>query len=376
MTAVIVGGGLAGAACATLLARAGREALVIEREAAPAHKICGEFLSAEAHLHLGRLGLDIARLGGHPIARLRLVRGDRVVSAPLGFRGIGLTRRALDEALLAHAEAAGARVLRGHTAHLVDGTAATLRVAGLADIAAAPLFLATGKHELRGLARQPRRPPENLVGFKSYFALSPDQHSALSGHVEVMLFRDGYAGLQRVEGELANLCLLVRRERLDRVGGDRMGGGWPALLAALRADCPHLDRRLAGAVEMLARPLSIYRVPYGHVHADTADEAFRLGDQMAVIPSFSGDGMSIALHSAAVAARSHLAGDPARVYHARMRQDIAAQIRRAGALYRVGRTAPGQIALMRLAERWPGALRLAARLTRVPDHAVRAALAA
>jgi flavin-dependent dehydrogenase len=362
MTAVIVGGGLAGAACATLLARAGRQVLLIEREAAPAHKICGEFLSAEAHLHLGRLGLRLDRLGGHPISHLRLVRRDRVVTTPLGFSGIGLTRRALDEALLSHAQAAGARVLRGHAARLVDGMAAMIRVAGHADIAAEPLFLATGKHELRGLARQPHRPPEPLVGFKTYFALAPDQHDALSGHVEVMLFRDGYAGLQRVEGELANLCLLVRRDRL-------------ALLASLCIDCPHLDRRLAGAADRLPRPLSIFRVPYGYVHADTSDDAFRLGDQMAVIPSFSGDGMSIALHSAAVAARMHLAGDPARAYHARMRHDIAAQIRSAGALYRFGRTAPGQIALMRLAEFWPGALRLAARLTRVPDRAVRAALA-
>ena len=43
--AVVIGGGLAGGAVATLLARAGREVTLIEREASPVDKVCGEFLS-------------------------------------------------------------------------------------------------------------------------------------------------------------------------------------------------------------------------------------------------------------------------------------------------------------------------------------------
>jgi flavin-dependent dehydrogenase len=87
---------------------------------------------------------------------------------------------------------------------------------------------------------------------------------------------------------------------------------------------------------------------------------------MAVIDSFSGDGMSIALHSAARAAAAILSGENAAQYHRRMRRDIAGQIARARFLYRFGRDYTPT--LMRLARAWPGSLRLAARLTRVPEH--------
>ena len=61
---------------------------------------------------------------------------------------------------------------------------------------------------------------------------------------------------------------------------------------------PHLATRLSGAEAVLAAPLSIAGVPYGFIHqhaADDPDRVFRLGDQAAVIQSFTGDGMAIAL---------------------------------------------------------------------------------
>ena len=51
---LVVGGGLAGAAAASILAEAGRPVTVLERDRAPAHKICGEFLSGEALADLAR----------------------------------------------------------------------------------------------------------------------------------------------------------------------------------------------------------------------------------------------------------------------------------------------------------------------------------
>jgi flavin-dependent dehydrogenase len=130
---------------------------------------------------------------------------------------------------------------------------------------------------------------------------------------------------------------------------------------------------LAGAVALAPRPLSIFRVPYGFVHAPLADDPpgiFRLGDQMGVISSFTGDGMSIALHSALVAASSYLSGATAVAYHRHLRHDIAGQIRRAGALYRLGTVVTLQPFLMHLAALWPGGLRLAATSTRVSPRAV------
>jgi flavin-dependent dehydrogenase len=372
---VVVGGGLAGAAIACALARAGRDVRLLERETAATDKICGEFLSGEAQLYLHRLGFDLAALGGHSVSRLRLVRGPSVVEATLPFRGLGVSRRVLDEALLIHAARCGVDVMRGLAVSSLRAKddAVALQLTGHDTIDASTLFLCTGKHDVRGARRVLSHPPEELVGFKTYFVLSADQRRALNGCVEVMMFSDGYAGLQHVEGGRTNLCLLIDKSRMQRVGGN-----WEGLLEDLRQDSPHLCARLRGAVPALSRPLSIFRVPYGFLHRPAPDGStlarqgiFRLGDQMGVVPSFAGDGMAIALHSAAVATEVYLSGGGADLYHRRMRRDIAGQIRRAGALYRVGRSGPGQEILMRLAALWPYGLRLAAAMTRVPDSALR-----
>ena len=360
MTALIAGGGVAGAAVACLL---GPGVLLVEREAAAHDKICGEFISAEAQGYLRRLGLDLPALGAAPIHSVRLVHRDRMAAAALPFLGYGLTRRALDTALLDLAARRGAQVLLGHAVRGVraDG----LDVAGQGVIPGRAVFLATGKHDLRGVRRQPDRPPEALIGLKMYFRLAPGQSAELAEHVELALLRGGYAGLQLVEGGIANLCLLIRSGRFAAAGSS-----WPGVQDALEREAPHLRRRLAGAAALLDRPLSIFRVPYGYVHQPAPEDLqnlFRLGDQAGVIPSFTGDGVSIALHTAFAAAAA-LPGGDAGAYHWAMRRDLAAQVARASLLLRAGRLAPGLA--VQAARAWPGALRWIARMTRVPASAL------
>ena len=358
--ALIAGGGVAGAAVACLL---GPDALLVERERVAHDKICGEFISHEAQSYLARLGVDALALGAARIDAVRLVHGGRLAQAALPFQGLGLSRRALDAALLASAEATGATLLRGHAIRSVSADG--LEVEGHGPIAGPAVFLATGKHDLRGARRKLGEAPENLVGLKMYFRLTPVQQADLSGYVEMVLFSGGYAGLQLIEGGVANLCLLIERAQFRAAGGD-----WPGVRHLLEWACPHLAQRLAGATEMLDRPLSIFRVPYGYVHAPGPADwpgLFRLGDQMGVIPSFCGDGISIALHSAFTAVSAYR-GDGADAYHPRMQRELMGQIGRAAWLYRAGRARPGLA--VAAARAWPGALRWIARLTRVPPWAL------
>lgn len=348
MTVLVVGGGVAGAAAACLL---GSGATLVEREAGPHDKVCGEFVSWEAQEALARLGLDLAALGGAPIDTVRLVHRARVLSHPLPGRGLGLSRRRLDSALLTLAAERGATVLQGHMVRrLLPGGA---EVEGFGEVAAERVLLATGKHEMRGLRRGGRAEP--LVGFKMHLRLDPAQAAALSGAIELVLFPGGYAGLQPIEGGRANLCLLIRRAAFEAAGAS-----WAGVVSHMSAASPHVAARLEGAIELMAKPLSIYQVPYGQVHrAGALPGVLRLGDQMAVIPSFSGDGMAIALHTAFAAARAVGADG----YHGAMRRDLAGQIGRAMALHRMGQSAPGL--LTAAARAWPGALAWVARLTRV-----------
>jgi menaquinone-9 beta-reductase len=319
--ALVIGGGLAGSACAARLATAGREVVLVEREAGPVDKVCGEFLSHEAGLYLASLGVDLAALGAVSLDSVRLCERDHTVTVALPFPAWSLSRRVLDEALLASARAAGATIRRGHKVNELVKTAAgwAAHLDDASVCAADTAFLATGKHDLRGHKR-PAGAQADLLAFKLHWELAAEQTAALARHVELVLFDGGYAGLQPIEGGLANLCLLVRRRRFHE-----LGARWPNLLAALRAESPHLAQRLAGARPCWVRPLALSAIPYGHVQPH-ADGPWRLGDQAAVIPSFSGDGMSIALHSAELASSIYLAGGSAEAYQRRLAHDVRAQV--------------------------------------------------
>ncbi|WP_419826360.1 NAD(P)/FAD-dependent oxidoreductase [Sphingomonas sp.] len=355
--AVVVGGGIAGGAVATLLARAGARVTLLEREREPVDKVCGEFLSGEAQRTLASLGVDLDSLGASRIATLRLASGDRMVEAPLPFVARGLTRRRLDAALLDRAAGAGARVERGVTVRVLAGgrldtTAGTL--------APATLLLASGKHEVRGATRTSAGCDTGYVGFKTHWRPTPRARAELRGMIDVVLFDGGYAGLQLVEEGLANLCLLVTRERLDR-----SGGGWAGLWEWLVRE-PRLASLLGDAEQVTPRPLAISGVPYGFVHRG-ADGPFRLGDQAAVIPSFCGEGMAIALRSATIAASVLAGGGAPGDHHARLRREVLPRVRLAMAVQRLGQRPSSRFLLWHALRLAPSLATRVARLTRVPQ---------
>ena len=361
---VIVGGGLAGGAAAVLLAHGGARPLLLERTTGAHDKICGEFLSTEAQAHLAALGLDIARLGGAPINGVRLIAGARQTAARLPFVGLGLTRRRLDAALLEYAAAAGAKIEQGVTVRELNPGGLTSSAGALTG---QTVLLASGKHDVRGVKRNTAGSIDDLIGFKQYFRVSPAVRAALRGYIEVILFAGGYAGLQLVEDGIVNLCLLV-----DETSFAAAGRRWDGVFAGLLAE-PGIERRLAAAEPLLSRPLTISGVPYGYVAAVDPGGAFRLGDQAAVIPSFSGDGMSIALHSARLAAQAVLGGGDAAAYQARLRRDVRWQVARATWLQRASHGAFGRALMLTGLGLFPAAIQMLALATRVPKPALQRA---
>lgn len=371
---VIAGGGPAGAAAAILIARAGRAVTLIERSATASDKVCGDFLSAEALDAVAALGVELSAFAPASITALRLVHGTKVATTRLPFPALGLTRRVLDEALLRRAVVTGATVLRGHTVRSIqvvppsrcagaDHDTLELDCAALGTIATGTVFLATGKHDLRSDARPGRG--TGPVGLKMYYALDPRRRVALQGHVELVLFAGGYAGLQPVEADRAVLCVLVSRARLQA-----SGGRWDTLLASLMQECPHLADRLAGARPQLERPLAIAGLPYGYLHTppwNAASGLFRLGDQANVIASLTGDGVALALASASLATRTWLdQGNAAADYHRRLTRGLARQMRLAMLVHRFCCTTSAQPWALQACRAWPGAMRLCACWTRVP----------
>jgi flavin-dependent dehydrogenase len=369
---LIIGGGVAGCAASIALARNGQSVTLIEREPTPRHKVCGEFLSGEALEDLNALGIDAASLGAVPIHKVRLAAARRAAEAPLPFPAASLTRKALDTALIAQAIAAGVSVESGRSVEGLIRTANNTWQATLDDGAtreAPTVFLATGKHDLRGY----RRPddPQKWVAFKMYFRLAPAQAAELARASELMLYPGGYGGIQPVEGGIANLCWVVEQRYLARAGNR-----WQSLLAKMQQDCPHLAMRLAGAEPLLDKPIAITHIPYGYIRRTTESGLYCIGDQAAVIPSFTGDGISIALHTARCAAAACLAGEPAPLFQAKLRSALLAQMRLAEFAADGLNNALARAVLPFCLRVWPGVMRVTARLTRVAQHATVATQAA
>jgi flavin-dependent dehydrogenase len=362
---LILGGGVAGCAASIALARKGRSVTLIEREPTPRHKVCGEFLSGEALEDLHALGIDVASLGAVPIDYVRLAAARRAAEAPLPFPAASLTRKALDTSLIAAAIAAGVRVKRGRGVQSLSRSTANLWQATLDDgtaFEAPTAFLATGKHDLRGHGRP--KDPHQWVAFKMYYRLSAAQTAELADASELTLYSGGYGGIQPVEDGVTNFCCVVQRRYFARAGLR-----WEGLLAKMQQDCPHLAIRLDGAEPLLDKPITITHIPYGYIRHATEDGLYCIGDQAAVIPSFTGDGISIALHTARRAAAAYLAAEPAPVFQPKLRSAMLPQMRLAEVAADGLNNALARAVLPFCLKVWPGAMRVTARLTRVTQPA-------
>ena len=354
--ALIVGGGPAGSAAAIALARAGIPAELIERSEGPHEIVCGGFLGWDALAALERLGVDPRALGARPIRRLRLVSARRRIEMPLPRMAAGLSRRALDEALLGAAGAAGARVRRGKTVRAADLQARRIRLDDEEEVEADSLVLATGKHELRGAAR-PVDISTRPLGLRTALTPRPGLGGALDGVIELHLYDGGYAGLLLQEDGKANLCLSASRERLKEAGGIA------PLVARLADELPAFAERL-GQGEACGWS-AVSGVPYGWRARETAAGVYRIGDQAAVIASLAGDGIAIALESGAAAARAIAGGGSAQDFQRRWSRRALQPVGVGELLRRSAEHSFPREAMMGLIGWFPALAPLAARLTRI-----------
>jgi geranylgeranyl reductase family protein len=108
--ALVVGAGPAGSAAAQLLARAGRDVVLVDSQAFPRDKVCGDGLIPDAHRALARLGvLESVMAEAYSSTTLGCIapRGGRI---DVPGRLAVLARKRLDEIICGAAVAVGARM--------------------------------------------------------------------------------------------------------------------------------------------------------------------------------------------------------------------------------------------------------------------------
>lgn len=353
---LIIGAGPAGCAAGLALAKGGVRPHIIERARETGDAICGGFLSWKTLKSLESIG--VSGLGGHPVDTLHVFAGGATASARLPAGAVGVSRHRLDTVMQAAFVGQGGTIERGVTVrHWADGVVAT----DAGEQRPQSLFLASGKHDIRGLAR-PRDADDPAMGLRVRLPASAALARLLEGRIELHLFDGGYVGLLLQEDGSANFCLAVRKSRLA------VDGSPAALLARLAGCNAALGARL-GAIDALPTIDAIAAVPYGWRARDTVPGVFRLGDQAAVIPSLAGEGIGIGVASGIAAARAWTESGPAAApaYQLRFARQTARPVAVAKLLWEQGeRPGPAWFATRTLAL-VPSLARLAARLTRVGD---------
>jgi flavin-dependent dehydrogenase len=356
---MVIGGGPAGAATAANLAALGREVLLLEKSSAPHHKVCGEFLSAETQEYLASLAIRPVELGAVPIERLALMSGRSFASTDLPFRGLSLSRYLLDQALLGRAEANGANVKRGAAARSVfrNGSTWTVRAAEF-SFQCRNLVIATGKIPLRGFEDDRDR---SYVGLKIHLRVEKAVLDAIGSKTLLLFFEQGYAGLQPINGNTVNLCWLVSGRLVKRIG--RGWDEWRAYLGK-RAQV------LAGVVTgepLWDPPLAVVCPRGGYLHRAPGPQAFRVGDRIAHIPPFTGDGLGIALATGALAA-AHIARNACAGEFESVAEGVLLKlVKKASVLSKIGQTGAGRLMVMKAAICMPRLINVAVSQTRIPE---------
>jgi flavin-dependent dehydrogenase len=320
---VVIGGGLSGGVAATRLAQAGMKVALVEKEKAAHHKVCGEFLSGEGLPFLKAVGVDIYKIGGLAINRFRIHGPRKTGEAQLPFVAVGVSRKVLDEELLRVAVASGVTLLSGVLAKEIhDDPTGLLRIeTSNGPLLAKQMIAATGKCEFKALHKRTGR-DSGLVGFKMHLRLKPEAQKLLGRSCDLFVFKDGYGGLSPVENGESNFCFLIKREALKEIGTS-----WDALSAYISEHNQRAARYLDGAEKLFRNFVTVANVPYGFILKDIPRKGtYCVGDQMAVIPSLTGDGMTIALMTGTRAAEAILAGTPALDYQKQMTRLLKPQV--------------------------------------------------
>lgn len=302
----IIGGGLAGLALGLALRRARVPVIVHEAGDYPRHRVCGEFIAGLAPSTITRLGLEFAleqALHHREVAWFFKDSSPRIQRLPAP--ALGISRYRLDACL------ARQFITLGGDLRTKSRMADTTNRAGL--------VFANGR---RRAVRSP------WIGLKLH-ARSLD----LVRELEVHLGDGCYVGLARIEENAVNVCGLFRRRSLQARG--------PALLFAyLRAAGLHV---LAERLER-APLIDDSFCAVAALHFDRrlpASNLLRIGDAVAMIPPFTGNGMAMAFQSAELALDPLLAyarGEcdwPAtcRAAHAAQRGRFQLRLASAGALH-------------------------------------------
>jgi menaquinone-9 beta-reductase len=302
---LVVGGGPAGVAASIFLRQRGHDVLLVDEAHFPRDKVCGEGVSPEAWRLLGAMGAATAvrALEPHTLRGMALTspagvsfRGDYRGSAEAGF---AVRRAALDEVLLGQARAAGVEVREGLRVQevVLDRRRVAGVIAGNGDepvkLSARLVVAADGRRSVvaRRLGLLQEHPRLRKFAVRGYW----DGMEGLQDCGEMHVAGGGYCGVAPLSTREANVTFVLDQDEMHEAGNGledfyrRTLGRWPWIQERLQGASLLGPPRAIGPLALEARRVS-------------APGVLLVGDAAGFYDPFTGEGVTLALRSAELAA--------------------------------------------------------------------------
>lgn len=261
----IIGGGLAGLVAGLMLRRRGLSVHLREAAVYPRHRVCGEFLCGLDETWLGEAGLSPMFLGA---ARNQTCAWFLDSEAAFHFTELpapvlGISRFLLDERLATTFAAEGGKLSTRDRAETEPGPGK---------------IIACGR---------PAGGEARWVGLKAHLRDFP-----LAADLEVHLGQGGYIGLTRIESGQVNVCGLFPAKAVRAVAREER----KVAAAAESIGLAQLAQKLRGADWVDGASAGCAASSLGWQNRWREPSALAIGDAAAMIPPFTGNGMTMAIH--------------------------------------------------------------------------------
>lgn len=291
---IIVGGGLAGLSAAIHLAKHGVHVLLIEKNNYPKHKVCGEYISNEVLPYLTYLGMDVFKLGAQNIDAFELsTPKNNLINARLPLGGFGISRYMLDNALAEKAKAQGVTMLQDTVTDIQftnDSFSVTSKNNGVFH---SKIALGTyGKRAALDVTLK-----RNFIKQKSPF-LAVKAHvkgNFPNNKVALHNFKGGYCGVSKVENNAINLCYITDFESFKKYKDI------DDFQKEVIFKNTYLKAIFENTTPIFEAPLTISQISFSKKNP-IENHIIMCGDTAGMIHPLCGNGMSMAIRSAQMAA--------------------------------------------------------------------------